>query len=347
MIFQQILLQIFHKFSEERTVSAPYHLLRGKRSGQTIQDVGIYHLHKYFGILPKLARHKYEATLSTLIENGWLVLLEDGYYQLTHPGINQLNKITPLPFDGWHYRGNEHLYFARLSLVVQTLSHQAASQMSFVPIQKDNAVQHWVRRFLKGNLYQDGRLGHKLLEEIIKSLEEIKVETIAKDILMLRLSGFQTAGLTWQQIGLQKERSEMDIQLLYIAALHSWLNEIIHQPTDYPLLAQLTQNVRVTIPLSGSASQTAELYKKGYSIEQIGQMRRLKLSTIEDHIVELAMNDPAFHMERFLSNEDVHKVADAIESCHTRKLKVLRDVLPHLTYFQIRLVLARGDRVES
>jgi len=40
LLIQQILLKIFHIFQNERTVSAAFHLLKGKRSGQTIQDVG-------------------------------------------------------------------------------------------------------------------------------------------------------------------------------------------------------------------------------------------------------------------------------------------------------------------
>ena len=41
-MFHQILLQIFQKLNKERTISAAYHVLRGKRSGQTIQDIGLF-----------------------------------------------------------------------------------------------------------------------------------------------------------------------------------------------------------------------------------------------------------------------------------------------------------------
>lgn len=64
-MFYQILLQIFQKLNNERTVSAAYHILRGKRSGQTIQDVGLFQLHNYFGLLPKLPRAIFDEAVST------------------------------------------------------------------------------------------------------------------------------------------------------------------------------------------------------------------------------------------------------------------------------------------
>ncbi|HWK23256.1 MAG TPA: helix-turn-helix domain-containing protein [Ureibacillus sp.] len=347
MIFQKILLQIFYNFKQERTISAPFHLLRGKRSGQTVQDVGIYHLHKYFGVLPKLSREKYDIELSTLIEDQFLNVKEDGFYELTSKAVEQIKHIQNLPFDGWHYRGNEHLFFARLSLVIQTLSHQVAGKMSFIPIQKDEQVQQWVRYFLNANHYKDGQLQLKLFNEIQQSLGINTMEERAKDIVMLRLTGYETAGLTWQQISVQKNMEEIDIQLMYIAALHNWLNQLNQHQEEYPILSQLVENIRISNPLSGSAFQTAELFNNGYSLEQISKMRRLKLSTIEDHIVELAMIEPQFKVEQFVSDGDIQKVLTAIEDYNTRKLKVLHEVVPHLTYFQLRLVLTRGERVES
>ncbi|MDN4493891.1 helix-turn-helix domain-containing protein [Ureibacillus aquaedulcis] len=347
MIFQQILIHIFHKLNQERTISAPFHLLRGKRSGQTIQDVGIYHLHKYFGILPKLSRNKYDKELSALIEDQYLIVKEDGFYQLTKNATEKIKEMQNLPFDGWHYRGNEHIFFSRLSLIIQTLSHQKAGQMSFIPIQKDEQVQQWGKNFLKVNHYQDGQLQQKLLDELYESLEKSTIEEVGKNILGLRLSGYEMAGLTWQQISVHEKLNEMDLQLIYIASLHAWINVILLQSDQFQLLNQMVENIRIKNPLTGSAFQSAELFNNGHSIEQISKIRGLKMSTIEDHIVELAMNEPQFNVEQFVPSEDIKKILTAVDDYSTRKLKVLHEVVPHLSYFQLRLVLARGERVEA
>ncbi|MFP3919464.1 helix-turn-helix domain-containing protein [Lysinibacillus telephonicus] len=340
MIFQQILMQIFHKLNQERTISAPFHLLRGKRSGQTIQDVGIYQLHHFFGILPKLSRKKYDEEISLLIEKQFIRTDEAGSYELMN---NHIEDIGNLPFDGWHYRGNEHVFFARLSLIIQSLSHKKAGQMSFIPIQKDEVIQQWVKNFLLINNFQEGTIHEQLMAEMIHSLENTHIEEKVKSIIINRLAGYEVAGFTWQQLSFIEKVSEMDIQLLYIAGLHSWLNSITSQAEQYPLLNNVAQNVRINIPLTGSAFQSTQLFLQGYSIEQISKIRGLKISTIEDHIVELAMNEPHFSIEQFISGRDVQLVLNAIEDYNTKKLKVLHEVLPHLTYFQLRLVLARGD----
>ena len=82
MIFNQILLHILLILKNERTVSSAYHLLRGKRSGQTIQDVGMFKLHCYFGILPKLKRTTFDEAVEAL-QTAEVIQVDDvGFYTM-------------------------------------------------------------------------------------------------------------------------------------------------------------------------------------------------------------------------------------------------------------------------
>jgi uncharacterized protein YpbB len=344
LLFQYLVLDILKILENERTISSPYHLLKGKRSGQTIQDVGIFHLHPYFGIFPKLSRKKYDEEIQKLVESQ-LIQITDNSFHVTPKGIQFLRQYEPLPLNGWQYRGNEHLFFSRLSLIVQSLSHAREKVMAFSPIQKDEEIQHWVRHFLLKNDYKSGLLGHNLYDEILQSLGKVQIKEQAKEIVVKRLTGYQMPGFTWEQLGMEYQMPELDVQILYVACLHQWLNEILPNRLQYPYLHQMSEHIRADIPLTGSAYHTALLFKQGYSIEQICRMRKLKQSTIEDHIVELAINDPAFPIEKFISKEDIQQVLVATEDYDTKKLKVLREVLPHLSYFQLRLALVRGENV--
>lgn len=95
--------------------------------------------------------------------------------------------------------------------------------------------------------------------------------------------------------------------------------------------------------LTDSAQQTAQLYEQGYSMEQIVQMRKLKQSTIEDHFVELAMYEPNFSIGPFVSYDEAQKVWQASKQYQTKKLKILHEALNDISYFQLRLVLAKGE----
>lgn len=346
MLIQQILLKIFTIFQQERTISAAFHLLKGKRSGQTIQDVGLFKLHAFFGLLPKLSRQKFDEQIDLLFAKNMIVLEENGFYTMTEEGLKLANEPLAMTFDSWHYRGNEHIFFGRLSLIVQSLSHQANGIKAFIPIERNETVQDWVRQFLISNQYQTNRLQKPLFDEIEKSLHCLAIDEQVKELLIYRLSGYEEAGSTWQQLAFGYRLQEMDVQLYYISGLHNWLHEINAKPEQYPLLSQIAENIQVETVLTSSANETAKLYKKGYSIEEISQMRRLKTSTIEDHIVELAMNEPDFTIDSFVSKEDQLLILNAVEDYATKKLKTLREIVPHVSYFQLRVTLAKGAEME-
>ena len=327
------------QLNNERTISAAFHLLRGKRSGQTIQDVGIFKLHQYFCLLPKLSRNKFDQEITQMMEEEYLVKIDEmGHYRMTAKGLEKGKEELPCSFNSWNFRGNEHIFFARLALIVQALSYQSSNTKQFIPIQRDDQIQHFVRAFLLENKYQAGHLQQELFREITDSIEKLTITVLQKELLVNRLTGKDIPGYTWQQLAFETGMSEMDVQLLYISALHTWLGDI----PNYTYLDRIAENIQVDIVLTGSAYQTAQLYKQGYTIAQIASIRHLKENTIEDHIVEYAMNEPTFPFEEFVSKEDQKRVFEAIEKNSTRRLKILHEKVPHLTFFQLRLVLAKG-----
>jgi len=341
-MFHQILLQIFQKLNNERSISAAYHVLRGKRSGQTIQDIGLFQLHNYFGLLPKLPRATFDEAVSSFSQNSWLIMQESGHYSMKKLGLQRAEQIPDFLFDGWHYRGNEHIFFARLSLIVQSLSYQSAGIRSFSPISRDTNIQSWVRTFLLEHNYQDGHLQQQLLEECESVLSEISLSEANKQLVLYRLSGYGLPGWTWQQLASERKEAVLDCQLAFIELLHVFLNEV-HQTTDYPLLGNIAEELRVKALLTDSAQQTAYLYEQGYSLEQIMQIRKLKQSTIEDHLVELAMYEPNFSIGPFVSYKEAEKVWQASKQYQTKKLKTLHEVVEGMSYFQLKLVLAKGE----
>ena len=48
-------------------------------------------------------------------------------------------------------------------------------------------------------------------------------------------------------------------------------------------------------------------------MQEISQIRHLKMSTIEDHFVEISINDPAFPMGEFVSSTDIDAVVAKIK----------------------------------
>ncbi len=309
---------------------------------QTIQDVGTFGLHAYFCILPKLSKANFQEAFDQLIENGWLFYDEKEVLQLTNRGTDILDKSPEFHFNGWFYRGNEQIFFKRLSLVVQTLSHIHEGDWRFLPVQREEEIQAFAKSFLKHFPYKDSTFRIQLRDEIETSLKQLHVSEESKQIMMLRLTGYMQSGWTWQQISLKFDRRELDVQLMLVELLHIWLDFLTTSGNqhEFPLLQHLTKNIRIELLLTDSTKKTSDLYNRGYSLEQIAYMRKLKMSTIEDHFVEMAMIQPNFPLIRFIQDEDIQKVLHVLEETGSKRLKVIREKLPQLTYFQIRLVIA-------
>ena len=339
LLFHQLLMRIFAKYENERTISAAFHILQGKRSGTTMQDVGLYKLFPYFGILRKLSRTQFDSYVQQLVMDRYIEIDDNGYFTLTTMGRTFNEKPFPYYFDGWHYRGNEHVFFGRLSLIIQALSHQAAGNKAFVPIERDESIQAFTRHYLVHHDFQRKSLQQNLREQLLSCFEASELTDEQLNIVTQRLHGVDVYGFTWSQIAERCERDVLSCQLLFISALHTLLKQL--EEHSYELLNSLAYGLKITNVLTDSAQQTANLLLQGRSLDEIAHIRRLKMSTIEDHIVEFAMYEPAFTIDAFISREECQQVYDAIDSYMTKKLKVLKEALPNLSYFQLKLALAK------
>ena len=339
LLMHQLLMHIFAKYENERTISAAFHILQGKRSGTTMQDVGLYKLFPYFGIFRKFPRQEFDRLVQQLQHNDYIEIEDSGHFRLLPKGRESLQEPFDLYLDGWHYRGNEHLFFGRLSLIIQALSHQAAGHKAFAPIERNEAIQQFSRRYLTYHNFHTKPIQQAFREQLLACFEDTQLTDEQLNIVTQRLHGAEVFGYTWAQIAENCERDVLSCQLLFISALHKILYQLEQQ--HYSMLQPLVYGVKITNVLTESAQLTANLLLQGRTLDEIAQIRRLKMSTIEDHIVEFAMYEPSFPIDVFISQQDREKVYEAIDSYMTKKLKVLKEAVPHLSYFQLKLALAK------
>lgn len=333
MFFQQQLLHILQKYNGQRTVFSAYHLLKGKKSGQTIQDVGLFDLHPYFSLLPKLTKEIYMEQVDSLLENQMIYIDENQMISVT-TNVNETKEF----FDGWHLRGGEHIFFTRLQLIVQTISNDMKGENRFLPIVRDERIQQFVRNYLKSIQFKNRDVQQQFIDELSNAIDKMMTIEQVKNIIVYRLTGYEAVGWTWGQLAEQLEMDIIDVQLYYVYGLHNLIHTI--EKEKLPLLMHILQNIRVQTVLTESTQKTANLLKQGYSLEQIAIRRRLKLSTIEDHIAELAMTDPNFDSSHFIPEQLKKEIEHVITTSESKKLKPIKEQLPQASYFQIRLMLA-------
>lgn len=90
MQLQYTLLYCIKQLNGERTISSIYHLLKGKRSSQTLQDGNIFHTSFLFGVYKSLQRADYDQEIEYVLHKEWIQSVHENTYILTDTGKKQL-----------------------------------------------------------------------------------------------------------------------------------------------------------------------------------------------------------------------------------------------------------------
>lgn len=346
---QMLVLYCLHKIDGQRTIYSILHLLNGKKSSQTIQDAHLFHLTSLFSTFPTITRNELEKLVNTIEYDGHIKQISEQQYHLTKKGIKQVEDFFashPLPkeLNGWKYHQFTELFWERLTLLIQVTSQLRNRETKFIPIQRKKEVHQWLKGYLFHSQLNRDEMGEKLYHELIECLETNK--EVNPSILVMRLTGFRMIGQTSEQSAeiLGIDPDEYHIQFLGI--LHYMLSIIKGRQSDFSLLGQLIADQIINVPLTQSTKHTFQLLKEGLTMEEIAARRRLKKSTIEDHLVEIALNVDGFDITPFVSAQKHELIMKAAKNNSLKQLKYIRQIVPEADYFEIRLVLAKvGDNV--
>lgn len=341
---QNILLYCLKQLNGERTIYSIFHLLNGKKSSQTIQDAHLFALKKYFRILEPLTRESFDEIFNTLLDKKLVESCGEQRYLLTSAGQDYLlNHPQPKYLNGWRYQPFTLLVWERLSLLVQVTSNLTFQETKYIPIQKNTEVHNWLKYFLKSTDLSKQNLGKILFSELVDFFEN--VENINPKVLVLRLTGHKKIGMTSSQISKILNMDLIQYHLEFMNILHALIQCVESTPSRFQVLSSLLANLEQKNSLTLSSRKTWSLLNQGYSPEKIASIRNLKISTIEDHLVEFALNVKDFSINNYVDDEIQRKILEISRQESTRQLKVIRNAIKTASYFQIRLVLAKyGDR---
>jgi uncharacterized protein YpbB len=340
-----LILYGLQKINGERTPYSIFHLLKGKKSSQTIQDSHLFQISNLFQTFPQLERLYYDELILTLTKEGYIKKNEGEKYLVTNKGLNfvrdGLNKLPIPPYvNGWKYHAIQEDFWKRLSLLIQVCSNLMNYENSYIPIHNDMRASDWLKTtLLKLSLNRE-----VLAEELLKELNSCfsKKDNIKPEVVVLRLTGYKQIGMTPNQAA---EMLNMDVgyfQLEFLNTLHFLIENIESHLNAYPILKNLLDDVQKPIVLTKSSLLTYQYLHLGYSLDEIAVVRNLKVNTIEDHVVEVALNDSSFSIDPFVDIEYERQIRQAIHKLSTKQLKMIRQELDgKVTYFQIRLVLAK------
>ncbi|MGN1401201.1 MAG: helix-turn-helix domain-containing protein [Bacillus sp. (in: firmicutes)] len=346
---ENVIAYCLNQLKGERTVYSVYHILTGKKTSQTIQDIHLYRLGPLFRTCPDLDRPSFDQIIDQLQEREYITVSEEkGQYGLTAKGqrffetaSGTLKQLSYL--DGFKYHSGGAVFWKRLSLLFQVISNAVHKNNRYLAIQRDSLVQKWLKQYLAIQKLSSAELASRLYEELLEVLE--CMEEPNSTVLMLKLSGYHRAGYSNKQISSMTALDEWLIHFVALDAIHGILSITSADPIRYPLLSSiLKENENIhSSTLTKSSRQTLQYLVNGSTVEQIVSMRNLKQNTIEDHIVEIAIQVPDFDITPYVSERELDLVCEVIRQYNTNQLKTIKRHLPDdISFFQIRLALARG-----
>lgn len=350
MLFEGIVLKCSLRIQTERTSSAIFHLLKGKRSIQTVQDLHIYQLDSFYGIYKLLTKQTFDLKIEKLINNKLLEkdTSQDGVFIPTASAPEWLEENKDrLPFDyfnGLKYAETADIFFDRLLLLIQTVTNCQKQHYTFIPVVDQNEVGNWVKMIYKKT--KGAEL--KLLSAIYHELHRLLLRFSEQEASMFvdRLTGHKYYGMSKEQLAAKYGIDKQDVTLLLTGISQSIVSIVHKEKAVYPLLSFLVKDISSTTLITNSAHTTFKLLKKGYTVDQIVQMRQLKENTIYDHIVEIALYNAMFPIRNYVTEEKQREIINAIHKTKSYKLKhIKQSVCQDISYFQIRLVLARENKL--
>ncbi len=156
------------------------------------------------------------------------------------------------------------------------------------------------------------------------------------------LTGYDDYGWTEVQVAETLNLHPEEYRFRFLNILHWMQRELEKKSKEYPLLYIMCKKSERHHKLTISTAKTLDLFQQGHTIDDISRIRRLKKNTIEDHFIEIIFSYKDFNTTSFITDEALEKVAVIMKEEHTKRLKPIKDRLPNLSYFQIRVAMAKA-----
>ncbi|MCA0982987.1 helix-turn-helix domain-containing protein [Halobacillus yeomjeoni] len=342
-MFNWILLTCVHQLKGERTISGIFNLLTGKRSSQTMQDARGYRLDQFFGIYSHLGREQLEHRCVQLKQKDLIIVVNHAFPVLTEKGKEYLARYDGpefKSFDGMKSHRMVEEFQRRVSLLIQTWTNIGRGNNGFIPLVDHPKTQRMVKQIYLSTKKDTSKWIHSIHNEVHTLLS--KLSPVEAELFAYRLTGAEVIGMTREQL---KEKFSLTVEDVDICLQHTYYHifqEVKKNPGDYPALTLCVSGLDAQKLITDSAKRTYRYIEQGMTIETITRKRRLKESTIQDHIVEAALVLPQFSIDQFLSSEDQQTIVSTADRLKTQRLRHINQELEgRFSYFEIRLALAK------
>ncbi|UCZ54735.1 helix-turn-helix domain-containing protein [Bacillus shivajii] len=348
-MMQWLCLKVIDRIGSERSLTGVYYLLSGKKSFQTIQDAHLFRCSPYVGTLKLIEKASFDEMIIKGEKHGWFHFDKPNHARLTDNGKKKLNEYgqtykLPDDYNGAKYEWNDYAvqYWDRLSLMVQTCAFFIKGNNRFIPVSYNKDTQLHVKSILLNEVRSPKDYSEQLLKELRSILKN--VSDLEAWLFVQRLTSTDKTGQTFTQLSNHFKGDSLHTKLTFFGVIHKIIQMVQSNEQRSPALKLLLPKTQRLNSITETASITNHLLMS-HSIDEVAKIRHLKRSTIEDHIIELAIYDVDFPVNTYIKIEQVEQINDAAEKLKTKKLRVLKEYFGNqYSYFQLRLALTVAEK---
>ncbi|EOL44308.1 helix-turn-helix domain-containing protein [Enterococcus caccae] len=333
------ILALFQHGYKART-STLYHLLKGKRTSSVLLYGFIYENLRFFQLFPALSEKQFNAILDELIEQKLLHQTSDGEVQITTHGLESVKRDSRSFWwlDNYRFGKTDETIWRLLQFTVQVISNLSYSHKEYIPLEQSPLYQKRVK------MYIQSMPKVRLIETVKKEWTEIfsLLPKEEADFFAQQFSGYKKIGKTSFQL-MDSQDTSFNRFLSKKERLHHLLDTILAIPEDRFLKSLITQLVAQND--NKSMMETSFYLKTQLTIETLALQRNVKVSTIKDHLMELALTKD-FPFERFISQKTQMCLFDISKPYQEWTYRTLKQINPELDYFEFRLYQIQKLRQE-
>ncbi|MGY3765209.1 helix-turn-helix domain-containing protein [Vagococcus vulneris] len=320
--------------------STLYHLLVGKKTASVLIYGYFNNILPFFKLFPDLNENDFKRIISKLIKEKLLVSSDNNLIKISPKGLDALHQAylpTVSSLSGLTYGKIDQTFWTSLLLAVQVFSEKRYDQSNYLPIEtnafKLYSFKKWYRKQPANSAILFGKEWLKLSEHM---------EASELTILVNQLSGHQHIGYTLEQIAYKQQTSVLFMYIEFKNSLHKLIEIIQMHPQKFLIFNSLLSN-ELIYRRSDTASSTYQTFLKNASIAETAKERRLKVSTVTDHLLEsvLQNHDKQFFLNTVYQWDCLKKLNLFRESQNTSfyswRYSDVKEAIPELSFFEFRL----------
>ncbi|KOY74475.1 hypothetical protein RZ54_12310 [Apilactobacillus kunkeei] len=306
------LLLLLLSSTQPRRIKLIQNLLNGKRTVSTLFWAMRYGILQYSAILKTYDLNSINGAIKKLIVDGLAEQVDEFQYQLTTKGQIKKDSVKEsfyiLQNTSYQYDYDVNEFKARILLAIQSVSEYSYQNKNYYPVKTDMKSAMIVKRWFIHNKVEIVSRLENYLTKYLSQVDEKKANIIAQQMI-----GHDVYGMTNGQLADSMGVSNVEAFFMEYDGWVNFINYIIND--DDQLLLPLINDVR-TLKMNHHAIQTYNQFVSGNTLDQIANNLSVKLSTVREHLLEMAiwLPESKFPYAKIVSAEDEKTLRQAFDN---------------------------------